>query len=82
VVVSVGLAKVCASVGFAILAAGDHFNDLPMLDGRFAAYPCCPSNAIPQVRDTVLAAGGHIASQPAANGVAESWHFFHAERAL
>ncbi len=78
------LGELCRVLGIKhdeVLAAGDHFNDLPMLDGRFAAYPCCPSNAIPQVRATVLAAGGHIASQPAANGVAESWHFFHAERA-
>jgi len=61
-----------------VFAAGDHFNDIPMLDGRFAAHPCCPSNAIPEVRETVQSAGGHIASRPAADGVAESWHFFHA----
>lgn len=60
-----------------VLAAGDHYNDLPMLDGRFAAFPCCPSNAIGPVRDTVTRAGGHVASLPAADGVAEAWHFFH-----
>lgn len=59
-----------------VLAAGDHFNDIPMLDGRYAAHPCCPSNAIPEVIATVKAAGGHLASKPAAEGVAESWHFF------
>lgn len=63
-----------------VLAAGDHFNDIPMLDGRYASHPCCPSNAIPEVRATVLASGGHLASKPAAEGVAESWHFFHANR--
>ena len=63
-----------------VLAAGDHFNDLQMLDGRFAAYPCCPSNAIPEVQKTVRAAGGHVASKPAANGVAEAYHFFHTNR--
>ena len=76
------LGELCRVLGIRhdeVLAAGDHFNDLPMLDGRFAAYPCCPSNAIPEVRKTVLAAGGHIASLPAANGVAESWRFFHTE---
>jgi hydroxymethylpyrimidine pyrophosphatase-like HAD family hydrolase len=61
-----------------VLAAGDHFNDIPMLDGRYAAHPCCPSNAIPEVRVVVESAGGHLASKPAAEGVAESWHFFHA----
>jgi len=62
-----------------VLAAGDHYNDLPMLDGRFAAFPCCPSNAIPQVQKTVTLAGGHVASRPAADGIAEAWHFFHTE---
>ncbi len=62
-----------------VLAAGDHFNDIPMLDGRYALHPCCPSNAIPEVRATVEAAGGHLASKPAAEGVAESWHFFQAK---
>jgi hypothetical protein len=47
-----------------------------MLDGRYAAHPCCPSNAIPEVRATVEAAGGHLVSKEAAEGVAESWHFF------
>jgi hypothetical protein len=61
-----------------VLAAGDHFNDLSMLDGQFAAHVCCPSNAIPEVQETVRAAGGHIASKAAANGIAEAWHFFHA----
>jgi hypothetical protein len=63
-----------------VLAAGDHFNDIPMLDGRYAAHPCCPSNAIPEVRTTVEGAGGYLASKPAAEGVAESWHFFQANR--
>ncbi|MEI8294169.1 MAG: HAD hydrolase family protein [bacterium] len=63
-----------------VLAAGDHFNDIPMLDGRYAAHPCCPSNAIAEVRAVVETAGGHPASKPAADGVAESWHFFRANR--
>jgi hydroxymethylpyrimidine pyrophosphatase-like HAD family hydrolase len=28
-----------------IFAAGDHYNDLPMLDGRHAKYVACPSNS-------------------------------------
>lgn len=60
-----------------VLAAGDHFNDLPMLDGRFAAFPCCPSNAIPEVKRAVALAGGHVASLPAADGIAEAWRTFH-----
>ena len=74
------LGELCRILGIShgeVLAAGDHFNDIPMLDGRYAAHPCCPSNAIPEVMATVAAAGGHLASKPAAHGVAESWHFFH-----
>src|SRR6266576_4719403 len=29
-----------------IFAAGDHHNDISMLDGQFAALPSCPANAI------------------------------------
>ena len=74
------LAELCRLLGVGsheVLAAGDHFNDIPMLDGRFAKFPCCPVNAIPEVHETVLSAGGHSASKPAADGVAESWHAFH-----
>jgi len=59
-----------------VFAAGDHFNDLSMLDGRFATFPCCPSNAIAEVKSVVQTAGGYVASQVAADGVAEAWCFF------
>jgi hydroxymethylpyrimidine pyrophosphatase-like HAD family hydrolase len=59
-----------------VFAAGDHFNDIPMLDGLHAAHACCPSNAIPEVREIVLRSNGHIATKRAADGVAEAWHFF------
>ena len=36
-----------------IFAAGDHFNDLPMLDGRHAAWVACPGNAVEAVKRTV-----------------------------
>ena len=59
-----------------VFSAGDQFNDLSMLDGTFAAFPCCPSNAIPEVKSTVRTAGGYVATLPAADGVAEAWRFF------
>ena len=37
-----------------VFAAGDHHNDISMLDGRFAQYPACPANAIPEVKEAVL----------------------------
>ena len=46
-----------------IFAAGDHHNDVSMLDGRFAAMPACPANAIAQVKDAVRSAHGYIAER-------------------
>ncbi len=59
-----------------VFAGGDHFNDLSMLDGKYAAFPCCPSNAIDEVKSVVRSAGGYVASNVAADGVAEAWKFF------
>jgi HAD superfamily hydrolase (TIGR01484 family) len=54
-----------------IFAAGDHHNDLSMLDGRFAAMPACPANAIPQVKEAVRGAGGYVAKKSHGAGVRE-----------
>jgi HAD superfamily hydrolase (TIGR01484 family) len=59
-----------------IFAAGDHHNDIPMLDGRYAQYPACPSNAIPEVRDAVRSAGGYVASEGYGAGVHEALIYF------
>lgn len=55
-----------------IFAAGDHHNDVSMLDGRFAQYPACPANAIPEVKAAVESAGGYVASKPCGAGVHEA----------
>ncbi len=55
-----------------IFAVGDHFNDLSMLDGRYAAHVACPANAIPPVQAAVLAAGGRVARQSFGAGSAEA----------
>src|SRR6266704_2396295 len=44
-----------------IFAAGDHHNDISMLDGKVAAMPSCPGNAIREVQDAVRNAGGYVA---------------------
>lgn len=54
-----------------VFCAGDHLNDLPMLSLRHAAMLACPANAIPEVQKIVRAAGGHVALQRYADGVAE-----------
>src|SRR5205085_1731689 len=55
-----------------IFAAGDHHNDLSMLDGRFAAMPACPANAIDEVKQAVRAAGGYVGSRDYGAGVYEA----------
>ena len=57
-------------------AAGDHFNDVSMLDGVYAQYPACPSNAIHEVQQTVRNAGGYVAETECGAGVYEALLYF------
>ncbi|HVF73098.1 MAG TPA: HAD-IIB family hydrolase [Chthoniobacterales bacterium] len=59
-----------------IFAAGDHHNDISMLDGRFAKYPACPANAILEVKEAVRAAGGYVAARNHGAGVHEALAHF------
>jgi hypothetical protein len=47
-----------------------------MLDGRFAAMPSCPANAIPEVQDAVRNAGGYVAQKQHGAGVHEALLYF------
>lgn len=58
------------------LAAGDHYNDLPMLKRDYAHWLVAPANAIDVVKAQVRAHGGYVSNQPCGNGVLralESW---------
>jgi HAD superfamily hydrolase (TIGR01484 family) len=55
-----------------IFAAGDHHNDISMLDGKIAAMPACPANAIEQVKHAVESAGGYVAQKEHGAGVHEA----------
>jgi hypothetical protein len=55
-----------------IFAAGDHHNDISMLDGKVAAMPSCPANAIDEVKAAVRAAGGYVAQKQHGAGVHEA----------
>ena len=55
-----------------IFAAGDHHNDIPMLDGQAAAMPACPANAIDEVKAAVRGAGGYVARRDHGAGVHEA----------
>lgn len=59
-----------------IFAAGDHFNDLPMLDGRFAQWVACPGNAVDLVKRAVREAGGYVATAECSEGVVEALRHF------
>ncbi len=60
----------------AIFAAGDHFNDLPMLDGIHAKHVACPINSCDEVKKLVRAAGGYIARGNASEGIVEALKHF------
>ena len=55
-----------------IFASGDHHNDISMLDGKVAAMPSCPANAIQEVREAVRKAGGYVARREHGAGVHEA----------
>ena len=55
-----------------IFASGDHHNDISMLDGKVAAMPSCPANAIQEVQDAVRDAGGYVAKKEYGAGVHEA----------
>ncbi len=59
-----------------IFAAGDHHNDISMLDGRVAAMTGCPSNAIPEVKDAVRSAAGYVANRPVGAGIYDALQYF------
>jgi HAD superfamily hydrolase (TIGR01484 family) len=59
-----------------IFATGDHFNDIEMLDGRFAKWVACPGNSTELVKETVRKAGGHVARGICGAGVVESLDYF------
>ena len=59
-----------------VFAAGDHHNDLPMLDGGFARWVACPSNSCEEAKLTVRTAGGYLAQGVASAGVVEALRHF------
>ena len=58
-------------------AAGDNFNDLPMLNLAVARYLACPSNALADVQEAVRNQGGFVASQESGFGMCQALrHYF------
>ena len=59
-----------------IFAAGDHHNDISMLNGEVAGMPACPANAIDEVKAAVRKAGGYIAQREHGAGVYDALRHF------
>jgi hypothetical protein len=57
-------------------AAGDHFNDLPMLSREYAHWLAAPGNAIELVKATVRRQNGHVSELERGYGVAEALQRF------
>jgi HAD superfamily hydrolase (TIGR01484 family) len=53
-------------------AAGDNFNDLPMLDPGVAQHLACPSNSVEEVKETVRRHGGFVADLAGGDGIAQA----------
>ncbi len=59
-----------------IMAVGDHLNDLPMMEKKYAWHLACPGNAVDEVKAKVRAGGGYVATATIAEGVVEAWDKF------
>ena len=57
-------------------AAGDHLNDLPMLQRCHAHFLATPSNGVPEVHAQVRAQNGFISTLHAGEGIAEALEHF------
>ncbi len=54
-----------------VLAIGDSFNDLGMLDGRFGFRSAAVANAEPEIKEAVRINGGHVSGGAVAAGFCE-----------
>lgn len=73
------LAEIARQVGVApdrTFAAGDHLNDLPMLQRKYAACLAAPANAVPIVREALAREGGYLCRASEGWGVAEALEHF------
>jgi hydroxymethylpyrimidine pyrophosphatase-like HAD family hydrolase len=69
------LGELCRLLGMhpgEVFAAGDHYNDLSMLNPKFAAHLACPANAIAEVKSAVASTGGCVSSQRFGEGIASA----------
>jgi len=65
-----------------VFAAGDHLNDLPMLQQQFARCLAAPSNAVEVVKQQVREHGGYVSDDSHGKGVAEAIRFYLADQPI
>ena len=68
------LAEIARRLGIApdkTLAAGDHFNDLPMLKTEYARWLVTPGNAMPLVQEAVRRQRGIVSHKAAGHGTTD-----------
>jgi HAD superfamily hydrolase (TIGR01484 family) len=73
------LAEIARDLGLnkdQIFAAGDHYNDITMLDGTHATHVAAPANAIPGIKASVLNAGGYVSERTCSHGILDALEFF------
>jgi len=73
------LAELAARLGVSAeetFAAGDHYNDVPMLSGLYAKCIVCPDNAIPPIKELVRKQNGYVSHQPWGHGVARGLEYY------
>jgi HAD superfamily hydrolase (TIGR01484 family) len=63
-----------------VLAAGDHYNDLPMLCRSRAACLVAPANAIPEVREQVQREEGYVSNELCGYGVLDGLEHYLGKR--
>jgi HAD superfamily hydrolase (TIGR01484 family) len=59
-----------------VFAAGDHLNDLPMLNRSYARFLAAPGNAVEPVKKLVREQAGFVSDLLHGNGVAEALEYF------
>ena len=59
-----------------VFAAGDHLNDLPMLNREFARFVAAPANAVPEVRQRIREQDGFLSLRGQGRGVADAIKFY------
>jgi len=73
------LREIASRLGFppeSVFAAGDHYNDLPMLLKEYAGLLAAPENAIPEVKEAVRRQGGFVSGYSQGYGVLDALNYF------